>query len=447
MSIHELRRTRLIPDVVVAGSTTERPSDSRTEFSRDYARLIHSPAFRRLQGKSQVFGAGSGDYFRTRLTHSLEVAQIARHAASVLAEKYDLYEDKVSNPGFVIDPEVVECAALAHDIGHPPFGHKGEQVLNEALIGIAGDKPPLHFEGNAQNFRILMFLEKRKKEDGLNLSSAVLLGINKYPFEGSQKKLKGLYDSEWSHINELRRKWDIPNNKKTLEAQLMDLCDDIAYSTHDIEDGIKSKKIDFTNIRGADLYAEKVVKEFIVEYPEDHPIWDGRSIEDRVNEVIRRHIEKWTGILKDYNYDESRARRELKAEQVNYFVNNIGVIDQDNWKKVTFVHRNSNNENNEIIREVLILKKLAWVTMINDLRVQRLQKRSEKIIRGLWESFYNDKEGKIIPKDWMLKFEEGTDWSWERFILDYVSGMTDSFAEKIYGELFSINTRSIYDLD
>lgn len=195
------------------------------------------------------------------------------------------------------------------------------------------------------------------------------------------------------------------------------------------------------------MYAEKVVKEFIVEYPEDHPIWDGRSIEDRVNEVIRRHIEKWTGILKDYNYDESRARRELKAEQVNYFVNNIGVIDQDNWKKVTFVHRNSNNENNEIIREVLILKKLAWVTMINDLRVQRLQKRSEKIIRGLWESFYNDKEGKIIPKDWMLKFEEGTDWSWERFILDYVSGMTDSFAEKIYGELFSINTRSIYDLD
>lgn len=104
------------------------------------------------------------------------------------------------------------------------------------------------------------------------------------------------------------------------------------------------------------MYAEKVVKEFIVEYPEDHPIWDGRSIEDRVNEVIRRHIEKWTGILKEYNYDESRARRELKAEQVNYFVNNIGVIDQDNWKKVTFVHRNNNNENNEIIREVLILK-------------------------------------------------------------------------------------------
>lgn len=137
----------------------------------------------------------------------------------------------------------------------------------------------------------------------------------------------------------------------------------------------------------------------------------------------------------------------MKAETVNFFVSNIGVIDHDDWKKVTFVNKSNNTENNEIWREVLILKKLAWVTMINDLRVQRLQKRSEKIIRGLWDSFINDRDGKIIPRDWMIKLSENPGWDWERFIADYISGMTDSFAEKIYGELFSLNTRSIYDLD
>lgn len=447
MDARSLRRKRFTPDTIIDGSTTDRPNDSRKEFPRDYARLIHSPAFRRLQGKSQVFGAGSGDYFRTRLTHSLEVAQIARHAASVLSVRDEYTEEGAKNPGFVIDPEVVECAALAHDLGHPPFGHKGEEVLNEALLKIARYNSPLHFEGNAQNFRILMFLEKRKKENGLNLTSAVLLGINKYPFEGNQERLKGMYPTEWKYIDQLRNEWGIPSNKKTLEAQLMDLCDDIAYSTHDIEDGIKSKKIDLTNIRGADLYSEKVVTELNTQYPEGHSIWEGRSIQERVKEVITRYIEKWKTVLTDYNYDESRARRELKADTVNWFVNNIGVIDHEDWKKVTFVNKSNNTENNEILREVLILKKLAWVTMINDLRVQRLQKRSEKIINGLWDSFINDKDGKIIPKDWMEKFSESPDWGWERFVLDYIAGMTDTFAEKIYGELFSINTRSIYDLD
>jgi dGTPase len=96
---------------------------------------------------------------------------------------------------------------------------------------------------------------------------------------------------------------------------------------------------------------------------------------------------------------------------------------------------------------VVILKKLAWITMINDLRVQRLQKRSEKIVRGLWDSFISDREGRIIPSDWMDRLNSNPDWGWEKFILDYIAGMTDSFAEKIYGELFGIDTRSIYDLD
>ncbi|MCL6456969.1 MAG: HD domain-containing protein, partial [Gorillibacterium sp.] len=107
-------------------------SEEREEFERDYARLIQSPAFRRLQGKSQVFGAGSGDYYRTRLTHSLEVSQIAREAARRLGEQYAFLARR-EHPGLMLEQAVVECAALAHDLGHPPFGHKGEEVLNDLL--------------------------------------------------------------------------------------------------------------------------------------------------------------------------------------------------------------------------------------------------------------------------------------------------------------------------
>ncbi len=130
-------------------------SEERDEYERDYARLIQSPAFRRLQGKSQVFGAGTGDYYRTRLTHSLEVSQIAREIARRIGKQYT-FIIRQEHPGLMLDPDVVECAALAHDLGHPPFGHKGEAVLNSLLTEEHG----LSYEGNAQNFRILMFLEK-----------------------------------------------------------------------------------------------------------------------------------------------------------------------------------------------------------------------------------------------------------------------------------------------
>src|SRR5690606_17355016 len=135
-------------------------SEERDEYERDYARLIQAPAFRRLQGKSQIFGAGSGDYYRTRLTHSLEVSQIAREVARRLEKTYPFLGRK-EHPGLMMVPEVVECAALAHDFGHPPFGHKGEEVLNEILRKQHG----IAYEGNAQNFRLLMFLEKRAGSD------------------------------------------------------------------------------------------------------------------------------------------------------------------------------------------------------------------------------------------------------------------------------------------
>lgn len=127
MQWNDLREHRQYPELT-------KLDGSRAAYERDYSRLIHSPTFRRLQGKSQVFGAGTGDYYRTRLTHSLEVAQIAREAARSLIRRFPEVDwDRADNPGLIIDSEVVECAAIAHDFGHPPFGHKGEEVLDGIL--------------------------------------------------------------------------------------------------------------------------------------------------------------------------------------------------------------------------------------------------------------------------------------------------------------------------
>ncbi len=200
MQWNDLREHRQYPELT-------KLDGARAAYERDYSRLIHSPTFRRLQGKSQVFGAGTGDYYRTRLTHSLEVAQIAREAARSLLRRFPEVDwNQADSPGLIIDSEVVECAAIAHDFGHPPFGHKGEEVLDGILDDLINTevkkimkksrsaKTPRpeaevraelkrkyeHFEGNAHNFRLIMYLEKREDIDGLNLSDAVLLGINKY---------------------------------------------------------------------------------------------------------------------------------------------------------------------------------------------------------------------------------------------------------------------------
>ncbi|MGF7046274.1 dGTPase [Paenibacillus sp. DS2015] len=449
---------------------------SRATYERDYSRLIHSPTFRRLQGKSQVFGAGTGDYYRTRLTHSLEVAQIAREASKSLLRSYpEVTLEKADNPGLVIDPEVVECASIAHDFGHPPFGHKGEEVLDDILEHLIDEKLKAatkgrhaspeylmkvrsglrseyeHFEGNAHNFRLIMFLEKRENIDGLNLSDAVLLGINKYPFPGTINK-KGLYQNEWAYISQIRKSWNIPDRKKTLEAQLMDLCDDIAYSSHDLEDGIKAGKIEVHEHFLFDPNINRLIVEKITTL--EDAFWDGwteEQIQPKVEEVLSSFLQVWKEKMLICDHDYSRTRREVKAYWVSLFVSNLGVITDDNWKKVTFVKDNAENE--DMLRTVSVLKSFAWVTMIKDLRVQRLQRRSEWIIKRLWKAFLDPEMSKsIIPTDWLERYERDQRqpnpiWTWEHMVIDYIAGMTDAFAEKIYNELYGLKVGSIYDID
>ncbi|MBR8661256.1 MULTISPECIES: deoxyguanosinetriphosphate triphosphohydrolase family protein [Bacillales] len=419
--------------------------DFRSPFQRDYGRLIHSPAFRRLQGKSQVFGAGSGDYFRTRLTHSIEVAQIARQVAYKLLNEYEALLKWPTNAGLTIDPEVVECAALAHDLGHPPYGHKGEQVLDSLLKEYG-----LHYEGNAQNFRILMFLEKRTgNRNGLNLTAAVLLATNKYPYEiGKDARKKGIYSTEWHQIKSLRDEWGIPSEKITLEAQLMDLCDDIAYSTHDIEDGIKAGKINITSDLSRDTkLIQGIVEEIKNEAQKYESVWHNVDIKQSVERILKNYQDDWNRTLEESERDISRARRDMKATWVHKFATKVGIIKEDDWYKVTFI--SDNKEDLDLLRQMIVLKKLAWVTMVKDLRVQRLQKRSEKILKDLWSVFMQDSNAKdIIPIDWYQRYLENQSiWRWQRVVADYLAGMTDSYAEKIHGELFGSKIGSIYEME
>lgn len=365
---------------------------NRDDYQRDYARILYSSSFRRLQGKMQLFEVDPEKFNRNRLTHSLEVAQIARSIASDLRLEH---------------PVVVELAALAHDIGNPPFGHSGETMLNDLASGIGG------YEGNAQALRILRRLEKKYAQcHGLDLTHRSLLSVIKYPNEKS-KSDKFIYDEDYEFYQRLLsvHELDLAESEKTIDAQIMDLADEIAYAAHDLEDALSRNMVTIEDIEYEFLISDKY-----------------KDALSSFNEIVTES-KNTASQATSLNSSEEFAmifRKELTSNIVNRLVMDISILKSDKgFNELGFgtLHKLSEG-----------LKKLLFRVIMRKRNILTYEHRGNEIIRSLYE-FYNSHDNfKFLSPE--LKFslpgQEAPDYAAkkQRAVVDYISGMMDTFAIK-----------------
>ncbi len=389
----------------------EEHSSRRSDFARDRARLLHSSALRRLAAKTQVLSPAAGlDFARNRLTHSLEVAQVGRELASSLG----------------LDPDVVDTACLAHDLGHPPFGHNGERALNEWSLDIGG------FEGNAQTLRLLTRIEPKVfgpdgRSYGLNLTRASLDASCKYPWpesdgvaDPSGRSKFGFYADDVAAFDWLRA--DAPPRRLCVEAQVMDLSDDIAYSVHDFEDAVVGGYIDVASLGARTNHDELVDSMFVWiggELSHDELVaafdrldnldvwldaWDGtRAAQGRLKNLTSQLIGRFLGAA------VAATRAEYPADCLTRFSANV-VVPRD------------------IQAEIAVLKGIVAANVMSTNARRPLYARQRSLLTELADTLLASGPANLDPGfagDWM---EATSDAARKRAVVDQVASLTDQSA-------------------
>jgi dGTPase len=382
----EESRGRLFPE-------TESPP--RSVFERDRDRVIHSSAFRRLKHKTQVFVYHEGDHYRTRLTHSIEVAQVARAIARVLG----------------LDEDLTEALALAHDLGHTPFGHAGERELDKLMAPFGG------FDHNAQSLRIVTRLERKYANfDGLNLSWETLEGLVKHngPLIDSRGHALGHFkDSglpqviiEYAEVHDLKLA-----SFASAEAQVAAIADDIAYNAHDIDDGLRAKLFDIIDLGDIPLVGEALSAVLKL-----YPALERSRI---IHETVRRVI---SGMVADV------------IAQTRKNCSETGVKSSDDvrsQKRAMAQFGTQMAENNRVLQGFLSVR------MYRHERVLEIMDRAQRVIRDLFEAFMND--ASLMPEDWRDNNLASDRNHYARQVCDFLSGMTDRFALDQHKRLFDLD--------
>ena len=354
----------------------ENSAKLRTEFQRDRERIIHSTAFRRLEYKTQVFVNHEGDMYRTRLTHTIEVAQIARAAARALR----------------INEDLTEAISLAHDLGHTPFGHAGQDVLNICMKDFGG------FEHNIQSLRIIDKLENRYASfPGLNLC-----------FETREGLLKKCSITRAKKLGSIGKRF-VDKKQSSLEAQLTNVCDEIAYNNHDIQDGIRAKKIFVEQLEDLPLFFNQmniVLKKF--------PKLSGSKI---VNETVRLIINLLVTDLINNSNKNIKNKGILTSEDVKDS-NSLTISFSDDIKKMN-----------------IELKRFLYSNLYQHPDVKKMTDQANTIISDLFSAYISDI--KLLPSDFYeYNLEKINAGHKERVICDYIAGMTDRFAQQEHNRLF-----------
>lgn len=373
----------------------EPDAPSRSAFARDRDRIIHSSAFRRLKHKTQVFVFHEGDHYRTRLTHSIEVAQVARSIARALR----------------LDEDLTEALALAHDLGHTPFGHAGERELDKLM------KPYGGFDHNAQSLRIVTKLERRYAAfDGLNLTWETLEGLVKHngPLVDAEGHALGHYAQtglpaaiiEYAEVHDLKL-----SSYASAEAQVAAVSDDIAYNAHDVDDGLRAKLFNIIDLGDIPL-AGQALGEVLTAYPD---LDTNRVIHETVRRLISAMVadvlaEGHKNILKSH-VKSSDAVRELGKPLIQFGA--------------------QMRENNKVLQSFLSQK------MYRHARVLEIMERAQRVIRDLFDAYMNDE--KLLPSDWREDHPISDQSRYARQVCDFIAGMTDRYALDQHKRLFDLD--------